>query len=76
MVATPAGWRPAKADAAAELNRIFVNPQFWSEPASVPPCPDYGASLLLLKLPGRAETVRNSTCTSIAEKAVFAALGA
>lgn len=75
MVATTTGWRPAKADAAAELDRVFSNPQFWSEPAYIPPCPDYGASLLLLKLPGKAETVRKSTCFSVSEKAVFAALG-
>lgn len=76
MVATATGWRAAKADAAAELDRIFSNPQFWSESAYIPPCPDYGASVLLLKVPGRAETVRKSTCSSVAEKAVFAALGA
>jgi hypothetical protein len=76
MVATATGWRPANANAAAELDRVFSNPQFWTEPAYVPPCPDYGASLLLLKLPGRGETVRKSTCTSLAEKAVFAALSA
>jgi hypothetical protein len=76
MVATGNGWRPAKADAAAELDQILSNPGFWSEPAYVPPCPDYGASLLLLKMPGKTATVRKSTCTSVAEKAVFAALRA
>jgi hypothetical protein len=76
MVATAMGWRAAKAEAMAELDRVLSNPQFWSESAYVPPCPDYGASLLLLKLPAKAETVRQSTCTSVAKKAVFAALGA
>ena len=75
-VATPTGWRPADPEAAAELDQVLADPRFWSEPASIPPCPDYGASLLLLKAQGRAETVRNSACTSVSEKAVFAALRA
>ena len=76
MVATESGWRSAKDDAAAELDRVLADASFWSEPAYVPPCPDYGASLLLLKIPGRPATIRKSTCTSVAEKAVFAALRA
>ncbi len=75
-VATGDGWRPAKPDAAAELDRVLADPSFWREPAAIPPCPDYGASLLLLKVPGRAATTRRSSCTSVAEKAVFAALRA
>jgi hypothetical protein len=76
MVATGGGWRPAASDAAAELDRALADPRFWSEPAFIPPCPDYGSSVLLLKMPGREATVRKSTCTSAAEKAVFAALAA
>lgn len=76
MAATPNGWRPAKPDAAAEIDQVIADPRFWSEPAYIPPCPDYGASLLLLKVPGKGATVRKSSCTSVAEKAVFAALRA
>ena len=76
MVATAAGWRPANGDAAVELDQVLADPRFWKEPAYIPPCPDYGASLLLLKVPGKAQTVRNSACTSVAEKAVLAALRA
>ena len=76
MVATRTGWRPADADAAAELDRIIADPGFWSEPVYTPPCPDFGASLLLLKTPAHAETVRNSTCMSNASRMVEAALRA
>jgi hypothetical protein len=76
MVATRTGWRPADADAAAEMDRIIADPGFWREPAYTAPCPDFGASLLLLKASGNAETVRNSTCMSNASRMVEAALRA
>jgi hypothetical protein len=76
MVATPSGWRAAKPEVAAELEKVIAAPSFWSEPAYTPPCPDYGASLLLVKTRNRAETVRNSTCSSDADKVVLAALRA
>jgi hypothetical protein len=76
VVATGSGWRPAKPDAAAVVDQVIGDRRFWSEPAFIPPCPDYGASLLLLKITGRAIAIRKSTCTSVAEKAVFAALQA
>ena len=76
MVATPDGWRPAAPDAAAEIDSILANAAFWNEPAYTPPCPDFGASLLLLKVPGNTETVRNSTCMSQASRLVEAALRA
>lgn len=76
MVATGSGWRRAAAEAASELDRIIADSAFWSEPAYTPPCPDFGASLLLLKAPGRSETVRNSMCTSQASRVVEAALRA
>jgi len=76
LVATPDGWRAADAEAAAELEALLADPRFWSEPAYTEPCPDFGANLLLLKLPGRAETVRNSLCMSQAARAVQAALRA
>lgn len=76
MVATATGWRSAHAEAAAELDALLADRRFWFEPAYTPPCPDAGASLVLLKVPGRAETIRNSTCTSLAERLVSAALRA
>lgn len=75
-VATSSGWRPANAEAGAELDRAIADPAFWSEPAYTPPCPDFGANLLLLKVPGKTETVRNSTCMSRASRVVEAALRA
>ena len=75
-VATATGWRSAHAEAAAELDALLADRRFWSEPAYTPPCPDAGASLVLLKVPGHAETIRNSTCTSLAERLVSAALRA
>src|SRR5687768_17729321 len=50
MVATGTGWRRAGDEAASELDQIVADPAFWSEPAYTPPCPDFGASLLLLKI--------------------------
>jgi hypothetical protein len=75
-VATATGWRAAQPEPAAELDSLLAEARFWSEPAYVPPCPDAGASLLLLKIPDHAETVRNSTCSSLAERLVSAALRA
>jgi hypothetical protein len=76
LVATGTGWRPAKPASAAELDRLVTDARFWNESPSIPPCPDYGASLLVLKVPEHPETTRKSSCTSVAEKAVFAALDA
>ena len=76
MVATVTGWRAAHSDAAAELDRVIADPEFWGEPAYIPPCPDFGASLSLLKVPRKAEPDRNSTCMSQASQLVEAALRA
>ena len=76
MVATASGWRRADGEAATELDQLLADPAFWSEPAYTPPCPDFGASLLLLKVLGQSETVRNSTCMSRASRVVEAALRA
>ncbi|HYI42287.1 MAG TPA: hypothetical protein VD768_01525 [Sphingomicrobium sp.] len=75
-VATSSGWRPASAEAVTDLDRIIAGAAFWSEPPFTPPCPDFGASLLALKVPGKPETVRNSTCMSEASRVVEAALRA
>ena len=76
MAATGTGWRRAGDEAAAELDKILAEPALWSEPAYTPPCPDFGASLLLLKVPGHSETAMNSTCMSRASRLVEAALRA
>ncbi|HUP67794.1 MAG TPA: hypothetical protein VM145_06265 [Sphingomicrobium sp.] len=76
LVATADGWRGARADAAAEIDAIMAKPGFWTEPVYTPPCPDYGADLLLLELPGKTETVRDSLCTSHSASIVQAALRA
>lgn len=76
MVATGNGWRRADQAAAAELDQLIADPAFWSEPAYTPPCPDFGASLLLLKVPEHSEAVRNSLCMSGASRIVEAALRA
>jgi hypothetical protein len=76
LVATGSGWRRADQEAATELDTIIADPAFWSEPTYTEPCPDYGASLLLLKAPGHSETVRNSLCQSRASATVEAALRA
>jgi hypothetical protein len=76
FAASANGWRPVDSAAALKLDEVLGDGRFWSEPAYIPPCPDYGASLLLVKVPGKAAATKKSTCTSVADKAVFAALGA
>jgi hypothetical protein len=76
LIATPDGWRDADRDAAAEIDAALASREFWNEPAASFPCPDYGASLMLLKAPQRARTVRNSKCPSISDRIVQAALRA
>jgi len=76
LVATPDGWRDANGAAAAEIEAVMALREFWDEPATSLACPDYGASLLLLRAPARARTVRNSMCTSVADRIVLAALRA
>lgn len=74
MVASRSGWRRAKPEAAIELDRMLADRKFWIERPRILACPDYGATLLLLKMQGKAETVRKSTCPDIAEKIALAAL--
>jgi len=76
LAATPDGWRPVAGKEAGQLDSIIAAARFWSEPAYTQACPDFGASNLLLKVPGRAETVRNAQCTSAAADLVQAALSA
>lgn len=74
--ATPDGWRPANAAAIAELDAIFVSEAFWGERGTVPACPDFGASNLLLKMPGKARIVRSHQCSSATTRAIEAAFRA
>lgn len=74
LVATADGWRPADARAAAEIDALVAGGRLWSESGHVPPCPDFGASNLLLRVPGKAETVRKAQCTSAAASLVETAL--
>jgi len=76
MVATETGWRDAKPEAAAEIDRRLAEARLWSEQPYTPPCPDYGANLLVLKVPGRPETVRQSLCSGAAADLAQAALNA
>ena len=76
LAATPDGWRPAAPEAAAQLESLLAGTRLWDERAYTPPCPDFGASNVLLKVPGRRETVRNALCSSAAADLVQAALGA
>ena len=76
MVATANGWRPANADAAITINGLLAEPRFHDEPAYTPACPDFGSGNLVLKTPGRAETVRIAQCMSKAASLVEAALRA
>ena len=66
--ANATGWRPLRAEQAAEIERIIASSAFWSEAPTSLPCPDYGASLLMLKVPGKPETVRKSSCSSVATR--------
>jgi len=76
MVATASGWRPAQAEAVADIDATLADPTFWNADPYTPPCPDYGAGLLLAKVPGKTETARNSLCMSEAETIVSSALRA
>jgi hypothetical protein len=76
MVATASGWRRANPEAAAEIDSGLADAAFWSDETFTPPCPDYGAGLLLAKVPGKPEVVRKSLCSSRAETVVSAALRA
>ena len=76
LAATPDGWRPVDATAGVQIDAMLASPRLWSEDAYTPPCPDFGSSNVLLKVPGRAETVRSALCSSAAADLVQAALAA
>jgi hypothetical protein len=76
LVASGEGWREAQAAPAGELDRILDNATFWDEAATVLPCPDFGASLLLVKVPQRPRVVRNHLCSSATSTLIGEALQA
>ncbi|HXH53608.1 MAG TPA: hypothetical protein VNH53_09315 [Sphingomicrobium sp.] len=79
LAATATGFRAARAEAVARIEAILADRAFWAEPEwAQPGCTDSGASLLMLKVPGRAEIIRRPSCgeTGRGEKLVFAALAA
>lgn len=63
MVARNADIRPARPAPIAEIRAILADKAFWRQPqAAGPGCTDAGASLVMLKMPGRAEAIRRGTC--------------
>lgn len=74
LAATPDGWRAARAEAAAEVEALLAGTGLWSEPPYTPPCPDFGSSNALVKVPRRAETVRAALCSGAAADLVQGAL--
>lgn len=79
LAATKDGVRQARPDKIQEIRQVLSGDRFWKEPVWAPPgCTDAGASLLLLKIPGRPEVVRSASCgtTGGSETVVFRALEA
>jgi hypothetical protein len=79
VTATREGARQARAANVQTIRQVLSAQKFWGEPVWAPPgCTDAGASLLLLKIPGRPEVVRSASCggTGASESIVFAALEA
>jgi hypothetical protein len=63
LAASDSGWRPAQPDRVAEIETMLASTSFWSAPSTGRPlCTDAGAGLLMVKVPKRAETIRNGTC--------------
>jgi hypothetical protein len=79
LVATSDGFRQARPDKIAEVESVLAEESFWTGPAWAPPgCTDSGGSLLLAKIPSKAEVVRSANCgiTGRSETLVFRALEA
>jgi hypothetical protein len=77
LAATPTGFRPAEAEAAAGIETILADRAFWAEPEWGPPgCTHAGASLLMFKVPRRREFVRRGVCgpAPLGERLVFHAV--
>lgn len=76
FAATARGWREADAVATAVIENTLASEAFRVEPERIGPCPDYGASLLLAKVPGRPREIRSARCTSQTDKIAYEALRA
>ena len=79
LAATASGFRSARTEITEQLDAQLASAAFWSAPSSGgPACTDAGASLLLLKVPSRPETVRTGTCgtTQPNERVTMLAIGA
>jgi hypothetical protein len=76
FAATTSGWREADAVATSVIEETLTSETFREEPERIEACPDYGASLLLAKVPGREREVRSALCTSQTDKVVYEALRA
>jgi len=79
LAATRTGARPADPGAVAQIHALLADPAFWRQPQwAKPGCTDAGASLLMLKVAGRPETVRRGACgdTELNERLVSFALRA
>jgi len=79
LAATATGFRPVKPEKAARIDAVLADPAFWAEPAwAQPGCTDAGGSLLMLKVPQRAQIVRQGACgaTQRTERLVFFSLDA
>jgi hypothetical protein len=79
LFALPGGVRQARPDKVRKIREVLSGHKFWNEPVWAPPgCTDAGASLLMLRIPGRPEVVRSASCgaTGGSEAIVFRALEA
>jgi hypothetical protein len=71
------GVRTANPAAITAIKAAVADPGFWAQPSSTPPrCTDAGASILLIKLRGRGETLLRGSCgeTELTQRLVLAAL--
>ncbi len=79
LAATAGGMRAANPAAIAKVEAALSDAAFWKQPSWTPPrCTDAGASLLLIKVQGRSETLRRGSCgeTELTQRLVLAALEA
>ena len=79
LVSTAEGPRNANPQAMAKVEALLAGDPFWRQPNwTAPQCTDAGASLLLVKLPNRGETLRRGSCgeTELTQSLVLAALEA
>jgi len=62
--ADAAGVRAVQPAVAAEIEQLLASPQLWAEAERVAQggCTDGGSSLLVIRYPGRGNTVRQGTC--------------